>query len=70
MPEEFLAKGASSVIIIIIAVFLFMFWVAMVVDCARKKFKHPIYKILWLIALAFLQTMAALVYCIAVRRRA
>ena len=70
MPEQFLGQGIHSVIVVIIAIFLFLFWVSMIIDCARRSFKHPVYKVLWLVALAFLQTMAALAYWIFVKRRA
>lgn len=69
MGEEFLTKGISSIIVLVIAIGLFMFWISMLIDCANRSFKKPIYKILWILFIAFLQTIGALVYWITVRRK-
>lgn len=70
MPEDFLAKGVASVIVLAIAIFLFLFWVTMLADCAKKSFNKPSKKIFWLMALIVLQPMGAFIYWLAVQRKA
>ena len=70
MPEDFLTKGLASIAVIIIAVFLFMFWIYMVADCVERNFKKRTHKLLWLLLIVLLQAMGAFIYWIAVRRKA
>jgi hypothetical protein len=68
VSDSFLATGGSSLIIIAIAISLFMFWIAMAADCLKRTFKKPREKILWFLAIIFLQTIGAFIYWLAVQR--
>ena len=69
MPEDFLTKGISSIIVLAIAIGLGLFWIKMLIDCANRDFKRPKYKIFWIFFIAFLQTLGALIYWLAVQRK-
>lgn len=42
------------------------FWVWMIIDCAKRKFKNNIEKIIWLLVVVLGQTCGALIYLIAI----
>ena len=42
------------------------FWVWMVVDCATRKFKGDVDKIVWILILIFLNLLGAFIYFLAV----
>jgi hypothetical protein len=42
-----------GLIFAVIGVFLFIFWILMVVDCVKRKFKDDTEKIVWLLVLIF-----------------
>ena len=52
---------------IIIAVLVFIFWIWMIVDCAKRRFRNDAEKIIWLIVIVLLGWLGALVYLIVVR---
>lgn len=51
----FLAMFAVIVLAII-------FWIKMIIDCVKRKFKNENEKIVWIIILAILQIFGALIY--------
>ncbi|MBN3038184.1 MAG: PLDc N-terminal domain-containing protein [Candidatus Omnitrophica bacterium] len=65
-----LARGISSIIVIAIAVVLFLFWAKMLIDCVRHSFSRPVYKVIWIFAIAVFQTVGAFVYWLMVYRKA
>lgn len=69
MSDSFLTTGVSSLIVITIAIALFMFWIAMTADCLKRSFKKPREKMVWFIAIVFLQTIGAFVYWLVVQRK-
>ena len=69
MAEDFLAKGISSVIVIVVAVLLFLFWITMFADCVGRTFKKRFEKFLWVLAFVFLQVPGAFIYWLAVKRK-
>ena len=70
MPEDFLTKGVASIAVLVIAAFLFMFWIYMVADCLERNFNKRAHKLLWLSLIVLLQTMGAFIYWQVVRRKA
>jgi len=51
----------------VVAVLVLIFWIWMVVDCARRKFKNDVEKIVWLVVIVLLGWLGALVYLIVVK---
>lgn len=43
-------------------IFLFVFWIMMIVDCAQRKFKNDNDKIVWILVLIFAGFIGAIVY--------
>ncbi|MEK6925030.1 MAG: PLDc N-terminal domain-containing protein [Nanoarchaeota archaeon] len=43
------------------------FWIWMLIDCAKRRFRNNVEKVIWIIAFVFLGLLGALVYLIAVR---
>jgi hypothetical protein len=62
MTAAVVVTGISSLIVIVIAVALFFFWISMLIDCVKRPFSRPIYKALWIFALAITQVVGAFVY--------
>jgi len=52
---------------VLVGIILFAFWIWMIVDCAKRKFKNNVEKIVWLIVVVLLGWVGALVYFIVVR---
>ena len=50
-------------------VFLFVFWIMMLVDCVKRKFKNENDKIAWILVVAILNWLGAIVYYFAVKRK-
>ena len=61
----FMAVGFG--VFFIIGVLAFLFWVWMIVDCARRNFKNTPEKIIWLVVIVFGSWIGALVYFIVIR---
>jgi len=53
--------------LMIIGILLFAFWVWMIVDCARRKFRKDTEKIFWIVIIVLAQWLGALVYFIVIR---
>jgi prolipoprotein diacylglyceryltransferase len=47
-----------------------IFWILMLVDCIKRKFKKNDDKILWVIVIVFTQVIGALIYYFVVKRKA
>lgn len=52
---------------IIIAILFVIFWIWMIIDCAKRKFKNDLEKIIWILVIVFTTWLGALVYFIVVR---
>ncbi|MBI3034687.1 PLDc N-terminal domain-containing protein [Candidatus Woesearchaeota archaeon] len=53
--------------VIAIAVLLFVFWIWMLIDCAKRAFKNDNEKVVWIIVIALLGFIGAAVYYFAVK---
>lgn len=58
--------GLGSVALIA-AVFLFVFWVWMLIDCLKRGFKKDVEKIAWVLVIIFLQLLGAIIYYFVVK---
>ena len=52
---------------IALAVFLFVFWIKMIIDCAKRNFKAENEKIVWILVIVLLGFLGATVYYFAVK---
>lgn len=62
----FIIVGVLLVIAACVA--LFVFWIAMIIDCAKRKFKSDTEKVVWILLLIFLGILGAGIYYFAVKR--
>ena len=51
-----------GLIVVIAALFLFVFWLWMLIDCLKRDFKKDIDKVIWILAIIFLHILGALLY--------
>lgn len=72
MVMGLIALGALGILFILLlialAIFLFIFWILMIVDCATRKFKNDTEKIVWIIVIIFAGIIGALIYYFVVKR--
>ncbi len=59
-----IALGSAA---ILIAALLLAFWIWMIVDCAQRKFKNDVEKIVWIIVIVLGQWIGSLVYFITIK---
>jgi len=50
-----------------VIVLTFVFWIWMIIDAAKRKFKNDSEKIIWILVIVFANWVGALVYFIVVR---
>jgi NhaP-type Na+/H+ or K+/H+ antiporter len=53
---------------LLLALLVFVFWVWMIIDCAQRKFKNDLEKIIWILVIVFGSWVGALVYFIVIRQ--
>lgn len=53
--------------IVFLGLLLFIFWIWMVVDCAKRKFKNDTDKIVWILVIVFLNLVGAAIYYFVVK---
>ncbi len=53
--------------IAILAVFVLIFWIWMIVDCAKRKFKNDIEKIVWILVIVLATWLGAFIYFIVIK---
>lgn len=72
MAAELLALGIGVIFLILLlialAVAAFVFWIIMIIDCAKRNFKGDSEKIVWILVLIFLGIIGALIYYFVVPR--
>jgi len=49
------------------AIFLFVFWIKMIIDCAKREFKGENDKVVWILVIVLLGVIGATVYYFAVK---
>lgn len=50
----------------LVSIIVIIFWIWMIVDCAKRRFKNNTEKIIWLLVIVFGQIVGAIVYLIVV----
>lgn len=56
-------------IILALAVLIFIFWISMLVDCIKRKFKEDSDKIIWIIVIIFTGVIGASIYYFIVKTK-
>jgi uncharacterized membrane protein YphA (DoxX/SURF4 family) len=69
MPEGFLSAAIVPLIMVILAVTAFIFWIMMIVDCAKREFPDPNQKIIWIVVIALLQIIGAIAYWLSIYKK-
>ena len=54
-------------VVAIVAILVLIFWIWMLVDCAKRKFKNDVEKIIWIIVIVLLHWIGSLVYFIVIK---
>ncbi len=60
-------RGAFMGAAILLAIVFLAFWIWMIVDCAKRKFRNDVEKVLWLVIIVLGHWVGAIVYFIVVR---
>jgi hypothetical protein len=55
-------------LVVILAILALIFWIFMIVDCAKRKFKDENEKVVWIIVIVFANWIGALIYYFVVKR--
>jgi len=70
---EGLLIGILIVLAILLAVTLVIglvvFWIWMIVDCAKRNFKKDSDKIIWILVIIFVQVIGAYIYYFVIKRK-
>ena len=70
MSTSFVVMMIFLVLLLAAAViFSFIFWVLMIIDCAKRKHLSDGERIAWILVLVFLGIIGALIYYLAVKRK-
>jgi cytochrome c oxidase assembly factor CtaG len=70
MSTSFVVMMIFLVLLLAAAViFSFIFWILMIIDCAKRKHLSDGERIAWILVLAFLGVIGATVYYFAVKRK-
>jgi prolipoprotein diacylglyceryltransferase len=54
---------------VILGVLVFVFWISMLIDCLKRKFKEDSEKIVWVIVIVFTGIIGALIYYFIVKTK-
>lgn len=60
------AMAFAGVMAVVFIIFL-IFWVWVLVDCARRKFRNSLEKIIWILVIVLMGWIGALVYFIVIK---
>ena len=61
--------GGWEVILLVVSVLLVIFWIRMLLDCARNERLTSNEKVVWILIIVFLHVLGALIYAVAGRKR-
>ncbi len=50
-------------------IFMFVFWIWMIIDCAKRDFKKSDDKIIWVLVVSLTQIIGAIIYYFIVKRK-
>ena len=54
-------------LIVIIGILSFIFWIWMIIDCAKRNFKKETDKVVWILVIVLLSVLGAAIYYFAVK---
>ncbi len=54
-------------VLAVFAILFIIFWIWMIVDCAKRKFKNSAEKVIWILVIVFLHWIGSVVYFIVVK---
>ena len=70
MPWNFFAFGLGLMLIfLVLGILFFVFWLFMLIDCAKRKFRNDTDKVVWILVIVLIGVIGALVYYFAVKRK-
>jgi NADH:ubiquinone oxidoreductase subunit 6 (subunit J) len=70
MSASFVVMMIFLILLLVAAViFSFVFWILMIVDCAKRKHLSDGERIAWILVLVFLGIIGALIYYLAIKRK-
>ncbi len=52
---------------IVLAILIFVFWISMLIDCIKRKYKEAYDKIVWVLVIIFTGIIGALIYYFVVK---
>jgi len=59
--------GFATASAILLGILLLIFWIWMIVDCAKRRFRNGAEKIVWILVIILLGWIGALVYFIVIK---
>lgn len=73
--------SSSSVLVVVLSIIfilglfaaialMFLFWILMIIDAAKREFKDPNERVVWVLILVFLQILGAVIYYFIIKRPA
>ncbi len=65
----FVLMALMMLLVVSAIIFTFIFWIWMIIDCAKRKGFSDSERIAWIIVLVFLQVLGAVIYYFAVKRK-
>jgi phosphotransferase system glucose/maltose/N-acetylglucosamine-specific IIC component len=60
--------GIGIAVIVILSIGLFIFWIKMLIDVCTRKFNNTTEQIIWVIVIALMHLLGALVYYFMVKK--
>ena len=54
-------------LVVVIGALLFAFWIWMIIDCAKRKFRNETDKVVWILVIVLLSVLGAAIYYFAVK---
>ena len=52
---------------LVLALCVLVFWIWLIIDCAKRKFKNELEKIIWILIIIFTNWIGALAYLIVIK---
>lgn len=64
----FLLIGLLVIAIISLAIFLFVFWILMIIDVTKRRFKEDNEKIAWILVILLANWIGAIIYYFVIKK--
>lgn len=58
-----------GLIFAVLVIFAFVFWILMLINCIKRKFKSDTEKVIWILVIIFAHILGALIYYFVVKRK-